>query len=250
MSYFVTGGTGFIGRHVLPLLAARGEPVYVLVRAGSHERLQRIVRECGERGALIVPVEGDLAHGSAGRAGGGTRAAAGADPALLPSGGAVRSGGAGRRPGARQRHRHRQRAGIRARAAGRLLSPGQLDRGRRALSRRLHRGHVRRGRGSGSSILSHQARVRGPGSQCLSRAVAHLSTRHGGRPFGQRRDGQDGRPVLLLQDAAEAARQSAAVAAAGRVRGRAHQPGAGRFRGQWRWCISRTCRIRTVDAST
>ncbi len=62
MSYFVTGGTGFIGRHVLPLLAARGEPVYVLVRAGSHERLQRIVRECGERGALIVPVEGDLAQ--------------------------------------------------------------------------------------------------------------------------------------------------------------------------------------------
>ena len=61
MSYFVTGGTGFIGRHVVPQLAERGEPIYVLVRPASRERLQRVVRDCGERGALIVPIEGDLA---------------------------------------------------------------------------------------------------------------------------------------------------------------------------------------------
>ena len=44
MSYFVTGGTGFIGRHLVPLLALRGEPIYLLVRSGSHDRLARVAR--------------------------------------------------------------------------------------------------------------------------------------------------------------------------------------------------------------
>jgi NAD(P)-dependent dehydrogenase (short-subunit alcohol dehydrogenase family) len=60
MAYFVTGGTGFIGRHLISELARRGEPIHVLVRAGSHARLERIVRDLGERGSLIVPIEGDL----------------------------------------------------------------------------------------------------------------------------------------------------------------------------------------------
>lgn len=62
MSYFITGGTGFIGRHLVPQLAVRGEPIYLLVRPGSRERLERVVRSCAERGALIVPIEGDLTH--------------------------------------------------------------------------------------------------------------------------------------------------------------------------------------------
>ncbi|HYB33644.1 MAG TPA: SDR family oxidoreductase [Steroidobacteraceae bacterium] len=60
MAYFVTGATGFIGRHVVSELAARGEPIYALVRPGSRARLERIVHDCGERGRLIVPIEGDL----------------------------------------------------------------------------------------------------------------------------------------------------------------------------------------------
>jgi NAD(P)-dependent dehydrogenase (short-subunit alcohol dehydrogenase family) len=60
MAYFVTGGTGFIGRHLISELARRGEPIHVLVRPGSHARLERIIRDLGERGSLIVPVEGDL----------------------------------------------------------------------------------------------------------------------------------------------------------------------------------------------
>lgn len=61
MAYFVTGGTGFIGRHLVSELAKRGEPIHVLVRPGSRARLERVVRDCGERGSLIVAVEGDLA---------------------------------------------------------------------------------------------------------------------------------------------------------------------------------------------
>ncbi len=60
MGYFVTGGTGFIGRHLVAALAERGKPVYVLVRAGSRARFERLVRDCGARGELLVPVEGDL----------------------------------------------------------------------------------------------------------------------------------------------------------------------------------------------
>lgn len=60
MGYFITGATGFIGRHLVPLLASRGQPVYVLVRPGSRGRLERVIRDCGEHGAVVIPVEGDL----------------------------------------------------------------------------------------------------------------------------------------------------------------------------------------------
>ena len=62
MSYFVTGGTGFIGRHLLGELVKQGKPVYVLVRAHSRPRLERIARDLGEGGALIVAIEGDLSQ--------------------------------------------------------------------------------------------------------------------------------------------------------------------------------------------
>ncbi|HUK00746.1 MAG TPA: SDR family oxidoreductase [Steroidobacteraceae bacterium] len=60
MSYFVTGGTGFIGRHLLGELLKRDERVYVLVRARSRARLAEIARDLGAAGQRIVAVEGDL----------------------------------------------------------------------------------------------------------------------------------------------------------------------------------------------
>ncbi len=60
MTYFVTGGTGFIGRHLVEHLVARGEQVHLLVRAGSRSKFERVVRQCGERGHLVAAVEGDL----------------------------------------------------------------------------------------------------------------------------------------------------------------------------------------------
>ncbi|HTW37519.1 MAG TPA: SDR family oxidoreductase [Steroidobacteraceae bacterium] len=61
MAYFVTGATGFIGRHLVAQLCARGEPVYVLVRPLSRHRLESLVRRSGEAGKWIRPLEGDLA---------------------------------------------------------------------------------------------------------------------------------------------------------------------------------------------
>jgi NAD(P)-dependent dehydrogenase (short-subunit alcohol dehydrogenase family) len=59
-TYFVTGATGFIGRHLVEqLLANREGQIYVLVREGSTERLQELIDGWGQP-ERIVPVVGDL----------------------------------------------------------------------------------------------------------------------------------------------------------------------------------------------
>jgi uncharacterized protein YbjT (DUF2867 family) len=42
MAYLVTGATGFIGKHLLERLLARGKPVYALVREASLPRWQEL----------------------------------------------------------------------------------------------------------------------------------------------------------------------------------------------------------------
>ncbi|MDN5853146.1 MAG: SDR family oxidoreductase, partial [Actinomycetia bacterium] len=60
MAYFVTGATGFIGRHlVAELIEHRDDEVYVLVREASLERFERLRRECGDTERL-KPVVGEL----------------------------------------------------------------------------------------------------------------------------------------------------------------------------------------------
>ncbi|MBV9310147.1 MAG: SDR family oxidoreductase, partial [Solirubrobacterales bacterium] len=62
MSYFVTGATGFIGRHLVERLLAREGDIYVLVREGSQDKLERLIAEKWPAGAgdRIKPVIGDL----------------------------------------------------------------------------------------------------------------------------------------------------------------------------------------------
>ena len=47
MSYFVTGATGFIGRHLVERLLEREGDIHVLVREGSTEKLDAL-REAGD----------------------------------------------------------------------------------------------------------------------------------------------------------------------------------------------------------
>jgi len=63
MAYFVTGATGFIGRHLVERLLERDGDIHVLVRAGSQDRLTTLVERWGE-GARnrVKPVVGDLAQ--------------------------------------------------------------------------------------------------------------------------------------------------------------------------------------------
>ncbi len=61
-NYFVTGGTGFIGRRLIERLLDRdGSTIYALVRPQSLERLTDLITASGAEGRLI-PVEGDLAQ--------------------------------------------------------------------------------------------------------------------------------------------------------------------------------------------
>src|SRR3954469_5252832 len=71
MAYLVTGGTGFIGRHLIERLLDREGDIHVLVRAGSTEKLDKLVdRWATERAAQngtavrerIKPVIGDLSE--------------------------------------------------------------------------------------------------------------------------------------------------------------------------------------------
>src|SRR4051812_505593 len=63
MSYFVTGATGFIGRHLVEeLLRNREGDIHVLVRAGSQDRLDKLIAERFDGSDRIKPVTGDLAE--------------------------------------------------------------------------------------------------------------------------------------------------------------------------------------------
>jgi len=60
MSYFVTGGTGFIGHNLINLLRKRRGKIYVLVRKGSLKKLEQLKTGWGKDGRKIVAITGDL----------------------------------------------------------------------------------------------------------------------------------------------------------------------------------------------
>ena len=66
MAYFVTGATGFIGRHLVGRLLERDGDIYVLVRDGSSDKLETLIAEKWIPAAgpdartRIKPVIGDL----------------------------------------------------------------------------------------------------------------------------------------------------------------------------------------------
>src|SRR3989440_9617940 len=65
MTYFVTGATGFIGRHLVERLLERDGRIYVLVREGSQERMDELIEQWGAADR-ITKVLGDLQEPSLG----------------------------------------------------------------------------------------------------------------------------------------------------------------------------------------
>ena len=89
-----------------------------------------------------------------------------------------------------------------------------------------------RGRGPGPPLLHDQAREREDRAQGVQGAVDGVPPGRRGRRQPDRRDGQDRRPVLLLQADPAHAADPAAVVPVDRPRGRAHQHRAGGLRGR------------------
>ena len=66
MSYFVTGATGFIGRHLISNLLKRKGTIHVLVRKSSQAKLKDIGERMGWDMARVQPVIGDLSKSKLG----------------------------------------------------------------------------------------------------------------------------------------------------------------------------------------
>jgi short-subunit dehydrogenase len=60
MAYFITGGTGFIGRNFIDKLKDREGDIYVLTRAASMHKFEELQERMGEQSDRLIPVQGDL----------------------------------------------------------------------------------------------------------------------------------------------------------------------------------------------
>jgi NAD(P)-dependent dehydrogenase (short-subunit alcohol dehydrogenase family) len=61
MAYFVTGGTGFIGRFLVQNLLKHGQPIYLLVRKRTLKKLPTLRETWGADDKQVIAVVGDLA---------------------------------------------------------------------------------------------------------------------------------------------------------------------------------------------
>ena len=180
MSYFVTGGTGFIGQNLIPLLLARRGTVYVLVRTGSLERLDQLKARWGRAARKIVPVTGDLTRPFLGISPAQRKKLQGKIDHVFHLAAIYDLKADASCAGGRQHQGHDARGPFRRGRRCKALPSRQFHRRRGALSRHLHRGHVRGSHRPREPLFQDQARLRGNRPQEVLDPLAHLPARYRG----------------------------------------------------------------------
>lgn len=60
MAYFITGGTGFIGRNFIANLLQREGDIFVLTRSQSMHKFEELQEKLGDTEGRLIPIQGDL----------------------------------------------------------------------------------------------------------------------------------------------------------------------------------------------
>ena len=158
-TYFVTGATGFIGRHLLERLLEREGDIHVLVREGSAEKLDAIAARLGGDGRIHA-VAGDLSEPLLGVDAATRDALRGNVDHFFHLAAIYDMTADEDAERAAQRRRHAERVELANDLQRGHLPSRVLDRRRRRLRGPLHRGHVRRGPEAALAVPPDQVRVR------------------------------------------------------------------------------------------
>ena len=234
MHYFVTGATGFIGKRLVgKLLERKGAVVYFLVRERSAKRVDELLEHWGVDKTRAVPVHGDLALPGLGI----TKA----DRSKLEHKTITHFFHLAAVYDLKADEESQRVANIDGTrnvvAFANDLGAGCFHHASSIAAAGLYEGVFREDMFEEAEeprppLLLDQARVGEDRARGVPGAVARLPPGHRRRRLAHRRDGQDRRPVLLLQAYPADAPAPAAVDADDRARGRADQPRAGQLRGR------------------
>ena len=250
MAYFVTGATGFIGRFLVANLLKRGEPIYVLVRKSSQEKLDLLRADYwSATDKQIIGIVGDLAKPNLGVSAADLRKLKGKIghffhlAAIYDLAASAEEQQAANVEGTR--HAVDFAAAVNAGCFHHVSSIAAAG---------LYDGVFREDMFEEAEDLDHpyfstKHDSEGVVRKHCKRAVPHLPPRVRRRRFQDGLHRQDRRALLFLQGAAEIARRAAAVDADDRHRGRPHQHCPGRFRRRRARLPRDTRRASTASAS-
>ncbi len=231
MTYFVTGATGFIGKRLVKkLLARRAGVVYFLIRQESRDKVPELLDYWGTDDSHAVPIVGDLVKPLLGVSKADLKKLTGKIEHFFHLAAVYDL-----KADAETQVAINIDGTKNAVALANEIDAGIFQHVSSIAAAGMYEGVFREDMFDEAEGLDHPYFATKHESEKIARteaqhAVARLSAWAGRRRQQHRRDGQDRRPVLLLQADPENAQSAAAVDADGGAGRRPHQHRAGGFR--------------------